>query len=84
MKRLLLIVLIVCHGFATAAYAQQRIDISGAWDFAMGDSTQYNDYVMLPGIGVNAIIRVDHLFGNNNALHLASLVDKKLVVVFGP
>ena len=52
MKRLLLIVLIVCHGFATAAYAQQRIDISGAWDFAMGDSTQevldMCSYISLP------------------------------------
>ncbi len=29
--------------------AQQVIDLSGAWDFAVGDSTSYNDYVMLPG-----------------------------------
>ena len=31
------------------ANAQQIIDLVGAWDFAIGDSTQYNDYVMLPG-----------------------------------
>ena len=29
--------------------AQQRISLVGAWDFAMGDSISYNDYVMLPG-----------------------------------
>ena len=27
----------------------QNISLAGAWDFAMGDSTAYNDYVMLPG-----------------------------------
>ena len=27
----------------------QNISLAGAWDFAMGDSTSYNDYVMLPG-----------------------------------
>ena len=29
--------------------AQETIDISGAWDLSLGDSTKYNDYVMLPG-----------------------------------
>ena len=29
--------------------AQNVIDLSGAWDFAIGDSTAYDDYVMLPG-----------------------------------
>ena len=27
----------------------QNISLAGAWDFALGDSTSYNDYVMLPG-----------------------------------
>ncbi|WP_027455737.1 sugar-binding domain-containing protein [Xylanibacter brevis] len=30
-------------------HAQQVISLAGAWDFAMGDTPQYNDYVMLPG-----------------------------------
>ena len=29
--------------------AQQTIDLAGSWDFAIGDSTTYDDYVMLPG-----------------------------------
>ena len=29
--------------------AQQVIDLSGSWDFAVGDSTHYDDYVILPG-----------------------------------
>ena len=29
--------------------AQQVIDLSGPWEFAMGDSAVYNDYVLLPG-----------------------------------
>ena len=49
MKRLLLIAVIVCCVFVTASHAQQSISLSGAWDFAMNDSTRYNDYVMLPG-----------------------------------
>ena len=29
--------------------AQEVIDLSGSWEFAMGDSAVYNDYVLLPG-----------------------------------
>ena len=29
--------------------AQQVIDLAGVWDFAMGDSAVYSDYVVLPG-----------------------------------
>ena len=41
----LVLLLVVC----LHAHAQETIDISGAWDFAIGDSTKYDDYVMLPG-----------------------------------
>ena len=30
-------------------HAQQVMDLAGAWDFALGDSTRYKDYVLLPG-----------------------------------
>ena len=30
-------------------HAQQVISLAGAWDFAMGETPQYDDYVMLPG-----------------------------------
>ena len=29
--------------------AQQVMDLSGVWDFAVGDSARFNDYVVLPG-----------------------------------
>ena len=32
-----------------AANAQDRIDLSGEWKFAQGDSPEYNDKVTLPG-----------------------------------
>ena len=35
--------------FLFSSAGAQRIDLAGSWDFAMDDSTQYNDYVMLPG-----------------------------------
>ena len=49
MKRLLGI-LIGCW-LMTAAHvtAQQIISLAGMWDFAIGDSARYTDYVMLPG-----------------------------------
>ena len=49
MKRLFLFAFIVCSSFATAVRAKQVIDLSAAWDFAVGDSARYDDYVMLPG-----------------------------------
>ena len=30
-------------------FAQQTVDLSGRWDFAMGDAPHYNDHVTLPG-----------------------------------
>ena len=50
MKRFFsIITFTVCCVFATAVHAQQHIDLTGSWDFAMGDTPVYNDYVMLPG-----------------------------------
>ena len=48
MKRLKTILCATTLTFC-ASYAQQTIDLQGSWEFAIGDSTQYNDYVMLPG-----------------------------------
>ncbi len=35
--------------FGLSVWAQQTISLEGAWQFSCGDSTQYQDYVMLPG-----------------------------------
>ena len=48
MKRILTALsFIICHLSFSAA--QDTVDLSGTWDFAIGDSTSYSDYVMLPG-----------------------------------
>jgi len=47
MKRLLYLSLTLAA--AMTLHAQGVISLAGAWDFAMGDSTRYDDYVMLPG-----------------------------------
>ena len=39
----------LCCAVGLAVQAQQVIPLSGAWDFALQDSTRYDDYVMLPG-----------------------------------
>ena len=36
--------------FDVSAFAQNIIRLQGAWDYALGDSTKYSDYVMLPGL----------------------------------
>ena len=41
----LAVALFLCCGIKS----QQVIDLAGAWDFAIGDSTHYDDYVILPG-----------------------------------
>lgn len=47
MKRLLLI-LFTIHS-ALFASSQEVISLSGSWQFALGDSTKYQDYVLLSG-----------------------------------
>ena len=47
MRRLSLFLL---HLFVCASLgAQEVIDLTGSWDFAVGDSAVYNDFVLLPG-----------------------------------
>ena len=47
MRRLALFLL---HLFVCASLgAQEVIDLTGSWDFAVGDSAVYNDFVQLPG-----------------------------------
>ncbi len=42
--------LILLHLFVCASLdAQDAIDLTGFWDFAVGDSAVYNDFVQLPG-----------------------------------
>ena len=41
--------LLVAVLLAGLAVAQEKIDLTGEWAFAMGDSTQYDGYVTLPG-----------------------------------
>ena len=48
MRRLLLLLFTIHLSFFTS-YAQDVINLEGSWDFAMGDSAKYDDYVMLPG-----------------------------------
>ena len=38
----------VCCGGLTAL-AQETIELTGEWEYSVGDSTHYNDYVALPG-----------------------------------
>ena len=42
---LFLLQLFVCASLG----AQEVIDLTGSWDFAVGDSAVYNDFVQLPG-----------------------------------
>ena len=47
MKRMLFITLCLI-GFLSVR-AQENIDLSGLWDFCIGDSAKYNDEIILPG-----------------------------------
>jgi len=48
MNRILILIFSLL-AFSPCTRAQQVISLSGAWDFAMGDTPEYDDYVMLPG-----------------------------------
>lgn len=47
MKKLLGLAVAVLMGMQLQA--QESISLTGSWDFAIGDSAKYEDYVMLPG-----------------------------------
>ena len=47
MKRILFITL--CLISVMSVKAQENIDLSGLWDFCIGDSAKYNDAIILPG-----------------------------------
>ena len=49
MRLFILVALVTCHALVLPSRAQQTISLAGAWDLSLGDSTAYNDYVMLPG-----------------------------------
>ena len=41
--------LVLIISFLFSSIGAQTISLTGAWDLSLGDSTRYNDYVMLPG-----------------------------------
>lgn len=45
----LLLSFFICHLAFSSIAAQKIISLEGSWDFCMGDSARYDDYVMLPG-----------------------------------
>ena len=49
MKRLRFFFFLFSLCFFATVGAQQIISLAGAWDLSLNDSTQYSDYVMLPG-----------------------------------
>ena len=49
MKRIFAILVGCWLVIAAQVNAQHIINLAGLWDFAMGDSARYTDYVMLPG-----------------------------------
>ena len=48
MRKLLLIIVFFLLWGLTAS-AQETIELTGEWEYSVGDSTHYNDYVALPG-----------------------------------
>lgn len=46
MKKLICAICALC---CISIHAQQTINLAGAWQFSMGETPQYDDYVMLPG-----------------------------------
>ncbi len=41
--------LFLCAFCSLLSQAQQTLDLTGSWDFSVGDTARYDDYVMLPG-----------------------------------
>ena len=41
--------LLFCAFCCLVSHAQQTLDLTGSWDFSVGDTVRYDDYVMLPG-----------------------------------
>ena len=48
MRKIFLLLLTIHYSLFTVS-AQETIDLGGSWDLSLGDSTHYDDYVMLPG-----------------------------------
>jgi len=46
---LALCILCIMHYSLCISVAQDIVNLEGAWDLSLGDSTHYNDYVFLPG-----------------------------------
>ena len=48
MRKFILIVAF-CLSWGLTASAQETIELTGEWEYSVGDSTHYNDFVTLPG-----------------------------------
>ena len=48
MKKIILSTALICSAYAFAA-ADNKIDLSGPWQFGYGDTPVYNDVIQLPG-----------------------------------
>ena len=51
MKNLLQTTLLatILLSFVTSGKAEEHIDLSGMWQFGMGDTEHYDDHIQLPG-----------------------------------
>ena len=49
MMRKIFLLLFTIHYSLFTASAQETVNLAGTWDLSLGDSTHYDDYVMLPG-----------------------------------
>ena len=68
---LFLLQLFVCASLG----AQEVIDLTGSWDFAVGDSAVYKDFVQLPGTMLsngNSVVSMCLRHGKND-IYLSSL-----------
>ena len=55
-KELILSALAMLLGMG-GVQAQMVMDLQGPWDFALGDSAHYDDYVVLPGSQMTRVMR---------------------------
>ena len=59
------------------ASAQETIELTGEWEYSVGDSTHYNDYVMLPGA-----LRTDEKVWFRKGVYVPQKWEKQRVTLF--
>lgn len=75
MKRILICVFCLISGLQT--FAQETIELTGEWEYSVGDSTQYNDYAVLPGT-----VQVDGSVWFRKSVYVPQSWEKKRVFLF--